>query len=445
MRFLSKLGTSSNFMNSSWYSSGDMNNELPFFVQDTVHIGTKLRNFLLRTVLNRKIIPFGNRFVKLQHLVFLLANFSKDQHELTSTTLNPIDRQNFSSVRRICDTKVINLLREEVTGGEGTALFLEMARDIIDSYMDTKLAPLDRIRKIWYPLFIIRIWKEFISKSKNYKLKDNFLTMNCYACIELNAHALIQIMCYLKETDSEPLFLPHLIGSQQCESTFRLLRSSTSTYSTVTNFTVKEAINRIDKIELQNKIIHAMPQFTYPRLGRKDHLSNRQHFKLPTKTEICDEIAQCRRDAINTAVKFNLISSRASVNTKQKATACHINKYTPKKTNVSETNSRSQPMPLKKLTVSDFKNIALTNYAEKTITPITETSPYTELIFDSKRVVVKKTSFCWLLRDDVTKMSNDRLLRVRTIADIKKINNKSTKNSTHKRVKFALPDRKCKY
>lgn len=449
MRFLSKLGSSSNFMDSPWFRCGNMDNEMPFFVQDTVHVGTKLRNFLLRTVLNKKVIPFGNCFIKMQHLAYLLANFPKDRHELTETILNPVDRQNFASVKRMCDTKVTNLLRGEVFGGEGTALFLEMVKNIIDSYMDTTLAPLDRVRKIWYSLFIIRIWKEFVTKSKNYTLKDNFLTMNCYACIELNAHAMIQIMCYLRDNNMESLFLPHLFSSQQCESIFRLLRSLTSTYSTVTNFTAKEAINRIDKIELQNQIMHVMPEFTYPRLGKKD-FANDQQQKLPTTTEISDVVSQCQRDAIKMAIKFKLIPSRATEATKRKTTACHINEYILKKTNDSKAVTHSQSIPMKQLTVSDLKNITLKNYAEKKSNPITETSPYVELCYGCKRIVVKKTSLCWLLRPDGgPKLSNDRLLRVRAVVDSKK--NKQQSNSKRKytvnakEVKFTLPKMRCKY
>jgi hypothetical protein len=319
----------------------------------------------------------------------------------------------------MCDKKVINLLRSEVFGSEGTAYFLEMVQNIIDSYMDTTLPPLDRVRKIWYPLFIMRIWRDFVLKSKKYTLKNNFLTPNCYACIELNAHAMVKIMCYLKENGTETLFLPHLYSSQQCESTFRLLRSQTSTYSTVTNFTTKEAINRIDKIELQNQIIHSMPQFTYPRLGKKDFANNQQHFTLPTKAEISNVILQCKQDAIDTAAKFKLISLRTTATTKQKSTTCHIKEYIPKKTNDSKRKqaksvSQAQQTPIKKLTVSDFENIALKNYAEKKPEPINETSPYVELQFDSNRIVIKKTSLCWLLQsDDMPKLSNDRLLRVR--------------------------------
>lgn len=69
-------------------------------------------------------------------------------------------------------------------------------------------------------------------------------------------------------------------------------------------------------------------------------------------------------------------------------------------------------MPITNFSISDFKNIALKDYSLKKNEPITEDSPYIEFLFDTKRVVVKKSSFCWLLRGDAQKLSNDRLLRV---------------------------------
>lgn len=105
---------------------------------------------------------------------------------------------------------------------------------------------------------------------------------------------------------------------------------------------------------------------------------------------------------------------------------------------------------MKQLAVSDLKNIALKNYAEKKANPITETSPYIELCFDSKRIVVKKTSLCWLLRpDDGPKLSNDRLLRVRASNISKenkqKFNSKKEYTVNANKVKYTLPKRRCKY
>lgn len=275
-------------------------------------------------------------------------------------------------------------------------------------------------------------------------MKDNFLSANCYTYIELNASSLVKIMLNLKKTNREALFLPHLMSSQPCESTFRQFRSLTSTYSTVTNCTVKEALARISKIQLQNDIMHSTStNFTYPKLSKQNKVTVTH--QLPTENEINDVISQCKQDAINTAIKFNLISSTSSNAMKQKATSCQIKQYTPKP---EKKPKQMHSLPTRTLSVSDFKNIALKNYAEKKYAPITETSPYLEFHFNSKRIVVKKTSFCWLLRNDVTKMSNDRLLRVQTKDRACKPKARQTKKksgvSQINGLKFTL-HRKCKY
>lgn len=77
-----------------------------------------------------------------------MENFSKDKHFLTRTILNPIDKQNFESVLRMTDKRVIDLLRNAVVGSQGTIKFLEIMRDIIDSYLDNTLKPIERVKKI---------------------------------------------------------------------------------------------------------------------------------------------------------------------------------------------------------------------------------------------------------------------------------------------------------
>lgn len=270
MRKLAKLGMSSNIIDAKWFSCSDLKNMTPVFIQDTIHIATKLRNLLLRTILDAKVLPFGSHFIRIGHLFFLLANFPKDGHQLTATILNPKDRQNFSSVQRMFDAGVLDLLKSKVYGSEATVLFLEMTRDIIDYFLNPNLSPIERVKKIWYPVFLIRIWRWWISKQKKFDNENNCLTLNCNACIELNAHGIVQLILYLKNINQPDLFLPHLYSSQTCESIFRLLRSFTPTYSTVTNCTVKEALCQINKIQLQNEIMHlTSPNFKYPRFVKK--------------------------------------------------------------------------------------------------------------------------------------------------------------------------------
>lgn len=304
MRLLSKLGLKTDI---AWFLCYE-NTYGPFFIQDIIHIATKLRNFLLRTRYDKRLLPFGNSFIRIEHLYELLDMFTKDKHQLTATTLNSVDRQNFRSALRVCLKRVTDLLRDHIKESESTIQFLQMMRDIIDSLMDYSLTPLQRIRKIWYSVFLIRIWRKFILASKDYTLKDNFLSSNCYACIELNAHNLILCILHLKKINKPELFKPFLYESQACESLFRQLRSMSTVFSTVTNCTMKEAAARISKIQFQNDIMQRTSHlFEYPRFNKP---SFSQNHILPSREEIFKEIEFCQKLAIATARKFDLITKK---------------------------------------------------------------------------------------------------------------------------------------
>lgn len=137
MRDLSGLGNKTQI---DWFSSNDKI-QRPFFFQDTTHVGTKMRNFFLSTLYASRIVPFGKYFVDLNHLHTLMEKKSKDQHLLTPSVLNPLDRQNFNSVLRMCNERVTILLKDTVKKSDGTYQYLQIMRDIISSFMDPNLPP----------------------------------------------------------------------------------------------------------------------------------------------------------------------------------------------------------------------------------------------------------------------------------------------------------------
>lgn len=371
MRSLSKLGCSRGVY-SAWFScGGDING--PFFIQDTIHNGTKLRNFFLRTISNRNLLPFGRYFIDWNHLHVLLEKFTKDEHQLTASVLNPIDRQNFHSVLRMCDPKVIALLKSHVKESDATVLYLQIMKDIIDAFLDKNLKPIQRVRKILYPIFIIRIWRHFIISSKKYKLKNNFITSPCYTCLELNAHSLVMCLLHLKAINRPDLFLPHLFESQPCESMFRQFRSFTSTYSTVTNCTVKEAMSRISKIQLQNDIIHGTSShFIYPRLNKQANLNDTMPDEttvLPTKMEIVTEIQKCQRDAIVKAKSLGLIP-----NQRNNEFHCKVPPYTSNGCDKTKKKTFAKKICKTPLDPPNFNNIQLKNFAYKLNEEIEATS-----------------------------------------------------------------------
>lgn len=412
MREMSALGSRNSKL--KWFSSTLQNNP-PFYVQDTIHIATKMRNFLLRLLRkssSKYQFPFGNYFIRIQHLYELIKRFPK-QHGLVMSTLNPNDRMNFPSVERMYDQRVIDLLRNHVNGSQGTVQFLQIIRDVVASYMDRNLTPLQRIRKIWYSLFLIRIWREFILFRKNATLKDNCLSLNCYICIELNAHSLVKCILYLRKIDKPKFFLPHLYSSQPCEAIFRQLRSMTPVNSTVTNCTPKEANSRISKIQLQNEIVHATSnEFVYPRLEKKCVETNAISW-LPSAEQIYNEIVFCEKNAVATATKLGLI--KKGMVTKDKF-VCKINTHI---TSTGKIMKKNRYVPLnskqESYTLPDLKNIQLKDYTGKyKHKNIGERSPYVEMYNAAgKRIVVKKTSLCWLLREESQKLSSDRLERVK--------------------------------
>lgn len=111
MRKLSLLGAKSNLFNQSELLKCEMPTTSAVYtllcVQDTVHIGTKMRNLMLKTRKNNRKLMFGRFYIQHKHLQYLINHITKDKHRLTQTVLNPADKQNFNSVLRLCDKSVI--------------------------------------------------------------------------------------------------------------------------------------------------------------------------------------------------------------------------------------------------------------------------------------------------------------------------------------------------
>lgn len=226
---------------------------LPPFIctQDTVHVGAKLKTRLLKPSI---IMPLGKFFIPPGHLSVLINNFSKDKHLLTPSDLSSKDKMNFASVIKICDPKIWNLLKLHVPGSEGTVLYLQMMYFVIISYLSKTMTIADRIYFLWYSVFFIRLWRAWIDRETEYSLTNNCITSKTYLCIELNAHALLNSIFSCIEEGSTDNFLPWLFGSQQCESFYRNLRSMSTTFSTVVNCSLLEAIHRIYRIQIQADI-----------------------------------------------------------------------------------------------------------------------------------------------------------------------------------------------
>lgn len=100
-------------------------------------------------------------------------------------------------------------------------------------------------------------------------LTQNFVTLNTYLCVEINAHVMVKFIRLIRDDKSLQKHVdiaPWLLSSQPCEQLFRSTRSMTSTFSTIVNFSLKDIMNRINKIEMLTMITGQLSNpFIYPR------------------------------------------------------------------------------------------------------------------------------------------------------------------------------------
>lgn len=453
MKIVSGIGTTSqneNF-NYKWFNC---QSSIVLCFQDFIHILTKLRNRMLRA---SAILPFGNGVVSKTFLQCLLRTISKDKHGLTNTDIEPQDRQNMKSASKICEERTQNCLKQYIPGSQSTVLYLKVMRAVTSSMLDTNMEVDDRISDMWYGVFVLRIWRSWLSKYAKpkktqkkvsnsatntlevtpiyYSLQENFISSNAYTCIEINAHSLVQLIVKLREMNRPDIFLPYLMGSQSCESTFRILRGMTSTQSTVVNFTMLEMINRSKKVQLQSDIVSTAPEnIKFPRIQVKKIKSNIPH-TFPTNNEMILLIEKARKRAVEDASNIGI-----NVPADQDF-SCQL-KFTPEidlaldeedlvdlddleeeSVSSQETERELNGLFADEADMETKRNLhalssmpgelVLKNYAHCGIT-LNENSPYTVIRDDlGNEKVVRKSTICWLLTDNKHSLSSDRLTRVK--------------------------------
>lgn len=387
-------------------------------IQDTVHIGTKMRN----RILDHKL-KFGKHIISIDHVLSLLKLVPKTEHNLTENIIKTSDRQNFDYVLRICDARTIMLIEKHVKLSEGTVFYLKIICRILRSFLDSRLSPLERIRHIWFANFMLRIWREYLIVTKQCTLKDHFLSVYAYICVEINAHALILMMVFLKERNMDESFSTETVGSQPCEGIFRQIRALSTTGSTVVNCSLYEIIQRMAKIELLTDISHIkLKNFQFPSIGKESKTyfpsvdrngqKNVIH-SIPTLKDILNEVELAKLEAIEYAETLGVIVDSPSFLT------CNINiskfnEYNDQNEHVDSSESNfKEPENINVLKI--FGDVDFREYAVKNVSPdeVGESSIYVKIqSTDGNMICVKKHTLCWFLGQSTDKLSSDRLKRV---------------------------------
>lgn len=264
-----------------------------FCIQDLLHIVGKIGNRALKLSFPLKI---GKTIIPLKSdLKLLIKNVPRVVHGLCESDLDNNDKMNKTKKIKMCHVRVDVALREMSNKDtQATRLFLRLMRCVYEPFDKQDLTVKERIGLSWYATFILRGWKAF-------NTSQEFLTDNAYICQEINCHNLVMLVQYLRNTSNTESFIPSKMNSQTCESFFRRLRAFTTSELTQTNFDVKEAMNRIDKIMLLEESELHMQNIGIVFPDAKDKQNPSQKAKpveLPSDLEIQKIIRDVKTKAI---------------------------------------------------------------------------------------------------------------------------------------------------
>lgn len=432
------------------------------YVQDTIHIGTKLRNLLLKS---SAILPMGNKQVSVSHLKILINTVPKDVHGLVLKDICPDDRQNFGSLLKVMEPRVLDALSKFVPDCEATVAYLRLCKQVTSSFIDFDLSPLERIHRMWHAVYFLRIWRKFIVKSKvgkkqssGYTLTNNFITANAYACIEINAQSLLNLIRKFRNEKADSECLLTIFNSQTCEKTFRQLRSMTTINWTKINFSILELTHLIGRVELLNDITHFKLKnigIEFPRVNQDS--VKQKIFALPSDEDLQKCMKEAQSQALNDALKFGMHIEAKDIQTCELSEVDFVFEYENETPNTEYENET----PNGALSQFDFidddddtselcdvlsRDLCLKDYSEK-CDEFDENSKFVQITNKAGKIqTVRKSSLVWLLSESKGNLSCDRLQRVKNSSVMKTSSTRrlefSSLRSTNGRILF-LSDQLC--
>ena len=266
------------------------------YVQDAVHIAVKLKSRLLKPSV---VLHMGSYTATGQHLQMLKKAFTKEEHGLREKDIDHKDKQNFEAIPKILQA---SHLLSNIPDAAGTAVYLDIIACVIECYIKKDVDVSTRIERIWYAVFFLRYWRQWLLLNKDTTLRDNFITNNAHQCVEFNAHAIIALTLNFRDHYKDTKLQPWLLGSQTCERIFRAARSMSSVFSTVINFSMLGLLRRLHRLQIQLTIQSGTSDIVFPRVEKlrtREGMSSPTECTtpLPTNAEIHEAVQRARVQA----------------------------------------------------------------------------------------------------------------------------------------------------
>ena len=132
--------------------------------QDHIHLLAKMRTRLL---VPSNILVLDKESACLDHIPYILEQFSKQDHQLTERIVSNKDKQHYSGIEVLLSDCVRNCLEscKNTMQNSGAIIYLSLMRDIRDSFLNKSLKPADCLIRIWRVVFFPRLCKQWLKKT----------------------------------------------------------------------------------------------------------------------------------------------------------------------------------------------------------------------------------------------------------------------------------------
>jgi hypothetical protein len=121
-------------------------------MQDGIHLVTKIRNRMLSETATMSI---NSQEIDVNHVIYLIENYPKIDHNLVKSDVLPHDRQNYSSCLKLTSDDVLNLLKER--NAKATFVYLYLLKLVILTYVKADTDILVRLYYGWIVTFSYRM------------------------------------------------------------------------------------------------------------------------------------------------------------------------------------------------------------------------------------------------------------------------------------------------
>ncbi|CAB4419418.1 unnamed protein product [Rhizophagus irregularis] len=221
-------------------------------VQDPKHAKKTARNAAMS---GARWLTFGTTSIQYSNFLTLIKRYNSIMYK---SDVIKVDRQDDAAAyRTFCSSNLKQCLTsnyEIEPGMEGFFIYIFVIGEMIDSYLNRLITPIERIRMVMMGYFFLQIWRFHVETlSRKYpdfiSVKRNFLANQSFCIFTSLAESMVLLIKAHREFYPQVPLLPWFHGSESCEHFFGVARQINS------DFDFSELIQMLPKISQYSKAL----------------------------------------------------------------------------------------------------------------------------------------------------------------------------------------------